>query len=119
MTLLNIPPLLKIKNNKQQTTIPILNKFLKYFRLLRKDIHSFEGCITLFQLSKLLQKYGIGLSDRNKQMISQLYSLPPDKAAKILPVYTINNKRIYTIKISSILFIYLFIYLQITSTYFL
>ncbi len=69
-----------------------MSKFMNYLRghkthlrrLFRKNVHSYKGNITLYQLRKLMQRYGFKVSDDNKDFIVGSYSLPSQEAASLI-----------------------------------
>ena len=69
-----------------------IEKFMKYLRghkthlrrLFRKNVHSYRGNITLYQLRRLMQRYGFKVSDVNKDFIVEKYSLPWEEAAPLV-----------------------------------
>ena len=67
-------------------------KFMNYLRghkthlrrLFRKNVHSYGGNITLYQLRRLMQRYGFKVSENNKDFIVEKYSLPWEEAASLI-----------------------------------
>ena len=55
-------------------------------RILRKSATIFNGCVIFDQMLDVLGKFGIKLSDRNKEFILSNYSLSKSEASRIRPV---------------------------------
>jgi hypothetical protein len=57
---------------------------LQLRRVLRTEINSVNDCVTLLQLQNIFKKYGVNVTEKNKILLSKLYSIPSRDAALML-----------------------------------